>query len=89
MICISCWWIKGLSAGFFCLNITMKKILTAMLLLLTAMGAASAQSADGILAFPGAEGFGKYTTGGRGGEVYYVTTTEDCTDSNLKEGTLR
>lgn len=74
---------------FFYLHTTMKKFFTAMLLLIAGLGTASAQSADGVLAFPGADGFGKYTTGGRGGEVYYVTTTEDCTDSNLKEGTLR
>lgn len=41
------------------------------------------------LAFPGADGYAKYTTGGRGGKVYYVTNTEDCTDNNLVPGTLR
>jgi hypothetical protein len=32
-----------------------------------------------LCAFPGAEGYGKNTTGGRGGNIYYVTTTDDIT----------
>ncbi|MBQ0063442.1 MAG: hypothetical protein KBS94_05390 [Prevotella sp.] len=44
---------------------------------------------SGIAAFPGAEGYGKYTTGGRGGTVFYVTRNDDCSDSKLVPGTLR
>lgn len=62
-----------------------------LLLLLACMLAmpVSLTRAQDLPAFPGAEGYGKYTTGGRGGEVCYVTRTDDCPDNNLVEGTLR
>jgi hypothetical protein len=42
-------------------------------------------------AFPGAEGFGRYTTGGRGGKVYYVNALRDVNSGNstTREGSLR
>lgn len=45
-----------------------------------------------ILAFPGADGGGKYATGGRGGMVIHVTSLEDTRDPNSGQptfGTLR
>ena len=60
------------------------KIWSLIIVLLTCCTVTYAQDEEQI-AFPGAEGFGRYTTGGRGGKVYHVTTLEDGTQT----GTFR
>ena len=61
----------------------MKKLFT-VLTLLAATITATAQAP----AFPGAEGHGRYVTGGRGGEVRHVTTLLDD-GKTTTQGTLR
>jgi pectate lyase len=61
----------------------MKPSILISLIAFTALRFADAQ--DKTLAFPGAEGFGQFANGGRGGETVHVTTLDDSGPGSFRD----
>jgi pectate lyase len=74
-------------------NLRAGKIICGVLCLVSAMTlvvlAQPSPSAKPLPAFPGAEGFGQFASGGRGGEIFHVTTLDDAGANSFRDAVSR
>ena len=68
-----------------CFRLLLPVIIFSLVLPLIVRGNADALEKAGIPAFPGAEGAGAFTSGGRGGRIFEVTNLNDAGPGSLRE----